>query len=100
MGFVPKVWKNNPVGETPVTAEEMNRIEAGINEAVNLPGLIDNLPAGSVITVRKVNGAWPNRPTGRADITVHWIGPDPDPSIVTTGTSGALDGVDIRFVTP
>lgn len=31
MSFVPKTWANGPNGETPITAEELNRIEAGID---------------------------------------------------------------------
>jgi hypothetical protein len=62
------------------------------------PTLEDALP-GLVIAVRKSSGAWPARPTARPDIVVHWIGADPDPVIVTSGTGGALDGVDIRVVT-
>lgn len=59
-----------------------------------------NLPAGSTITVAKSGGTWPARPTSRSDIVVQWKGPDPSPSIVSSGTGGMLDDVDIRFVTP
>lgn len=66
-----------------------------------------NLPAGSTITVHKVGGNWPGgdadtgvRPTSRSDITVMWKGPDPSPAIVSSGTGGMLDNVDIRLVTP
>lgn len=60
---------------------------------------IANLPANSVIVVRRVNGSWPARPTKRSDITCHWVGADPDPSVDSTGNV-FLDGVDLRFVTP
>ncbi len=59
-----------------------------------------NLPAGTTLTVSKSSGTWPARPTSRSDITVQWKGPDPSPSIVSSGTGGMLDNVDIRFVTP
>lgn len=59
-----------------------------------------NIPAGSTITVAKAGGVWPARPTSRSDIIVHWKGPDPSPSIVSSGTGGMLDNVDMRFVTP
>lgn len=59
-----------------------------------------NLPAGTTITVTKSGSSWPARPTSRADIIVQWKGPDPSPSIISSGTSGMLDNVDIRFVTP
>lgn len=31
MDFVPKTWADGPAGGTPITAEELNRIEAGID---------------------------------------------------------------------
>lgn len=58
-----------------------------------------NLPANSIIGVKRVNGSWPARPTKRSDIICHWIGADPDPAVDSTGTV-FLDGVDFRFVTP
>lgn len=57
------------------------------------------LPAGATLTVIK-SGTWPARPTSRADIIVQWKGADPSPSIVSSGTGGMLDNVDIRLVTP
>ncbi|MGB4761741.1 MAG: hypothetical protein WBP12_00090 [Candidatus Saccharimonas sp.] len=59
-----------------------------------------NIPAGTTLTVTKSAGVWPARPTSRTDIVVQWKGPDPSPSIVSSGTAGMLDNVDIRFVTP
>ena len=40
------------------------------------------------------------RPTARADIQVEWIGQAPHPPIVTTGTAGVRDGIDVRSVLP
>jgi hypothetical protein len=60
---------------------------------------ITALPAGATLTVIK-SGTWPARPTSRADIIVQWKGADPSPSIVSSGTAGMLDNVDIRLVTP
>lgn len=60
----------------------------------------DRLPAGTTLTVAKSGGLWPARPTSRADIIVQWKGPDPSPSIVSSGTGGMLDNVDIRMITP
>lgn len=59
-----------------------------------------NLPAGTTITVQKSGGTWPARPTSRSDIMVQWKGPDPSPVIVSSGTGGMLDNIDIRLVTP
>lgn len=60
----------------------------------------NGLPAGTTITVTKNDGVWPARPTARADITVMWKGPDPTPAIVSSGTGGMINNVDIRLVTP
>lgn len=58
------------------------------------------LPAATTLTVVKSAGVWPSRPTSRSDIIVQWKGPDPSPSIVSSGTGGMLDNVDIRLITP
>lgn len=60
----------------------------------------DLLPAYVTVTVTKSAGTWPARPTNRSDIIVQWKGPDPSPSIVSSGTGGMLDNVDIRLITP
>lgn len=59
-----------------------------------------NLPAGTTLTVLKMAGTWPARPTARTDIVVQWKGADPSPAIIASGTGGMLDNVDMRFVTP
>lgn len=60
-----------------------------------------DLPAGATLTVLKdAATGWPARPTSRADLVVAWKGPDPSPSIVSSGTDGMLNNVDIRLVTP
>jgi hypothetical protein len=64
-----------------------------------MPSIAD-LPSGSTITVLKSSNTWPIRPTARTDIIVQWKGADPSPVIVSSGTGGMLDNVDIRFVTP
>lgn len=61
---------------------------------------IETLPAGSTITVIKGTGGWPARPTARTDIIIAWKGPDPSPTIVSSGTGGMLNNVDYRLVTP
>lgn len=58
-----------------------------------------NIPAGSTITVSKVGLSWPSRPTDRSDVVVQWKGPEPSPAIVTFGTGGMRDNVDLRLVT-
>lgn len=82
---------------------------------------LDNIPAGSTLTVQKdlATGFWPSgwnsdgtpsyasgannagvRPTARADVYIQWKGADPSPAVVSTGTNGMRDGLDTRFVTP
>lgn len=56
-----------------------------------------DLPAGATLVVRKSGSTWPARPTSRNDITVIWVGADPDPAVVNSGTGGALNNVDIRM---
>lgn len=60
----------------------------------------ENLPAGTLIVVRKTNGTWPARPTARTDITIDWTGTAPFPPIVASGTGGMLDNVDRKSITP
>lgn len=69
-------------------------------KAGNYTPSIDDLPSGSTITVLKSGSTWPVRPTARTDIIVQWKGADPSPVIVNSGTSGMLNNVDIRLVTP
>lgn len=59
---------------------------------------ISLMPAGTTLTVRKSGGTWPARPTSRTDITVIWVGADPSPSIVASGTTGMIDNVDERKI--
>lgn len=55
---------------------------------------------GAVQFVRKVaGGTWAGRPTADAAVMVIWVGPDPSPPIVTTGTGGMRNGIDLRFIT-
>lgn len=81
---------------------------------------IASLPKGATITVTKdpTTGFWPAsylsdgtpvytggsasaglRPTSRSDVIVWWKGPDPSPAIVSSGTAGMLNNVDMRAVT-
>jgi len=60
-----------------------------------------NLSPGTVIEVRPhADGTWPERPTARGDIVVHWSsGPvASDPPIVNSGTGGMLNNVDVRLI--
>lgn len=60
---------------------------------------VSQMPAGITLTVLKSGSTWPARPTARADVVVAWKGPDPSPSIVSSGTAGMLNNVDYRLVT-
>jgi hypothetical protein len=92
------VTLNNPTANQVLTYNASNKwVNA---DATGASPTYANLPAGSTITVAKSGGVWPARPTSRSDIIVQWKGPDPSPSIVSSGTGGMLDNVDMRFVTP
>jgi len=47
--------------------------------------------------VIKLGGTWGARPTADANILVIWVGLDPSPSIVTSGTGGMYNN-DIRII--
>lgn len=89
----------------PVSTTELTRkdyVDTAISTAVaGISAVVDysTIPAGSTITVIKTT-SWPARPTARADIIVAWKGPDPSPSVVSSGTGGMRDGIDYRLVTP
>lgn len=104
------LWVAAPTGGT-VNASDVDtiiadKVQAGTGATVSA---LDNryrqngavpvadLPAGSTVVVRKTGSSWPARPTTRSDIVCIWVGADPDPAIITTGTSGALNNVDIRM---
>ena len=93
MAYSKQTWADSPTTTTPVSAARLNYMEEGIR-------LAHELPAGATLTVQKSGGVWPARPTSRSDVTVQWKGPDPSPSIVSSGTGGMLNNVDIRLVTP
>lgn len=64
------------------------------------PSSLANSPAAIILGVTKTGGIWPSRPTSRSDITVLWFGADPPPAIVSSGTTGMLDGKDYNVVIP
>lgn len=57
---------------------------------------IAQAPPGAMFAVFKTGNGWPARPTSRTDLLVAWIGADPPPPEVTTGTNGMYAN-DIRF---
>jgi hypothetical protein len=81
------------IGLGTVAADVAAAVAAG-NAAITAA----RLPAGSKMTVRKSGGVWGPRPTTRTDIIVEWIGTNPSPPIVTTGTGGMYAG-DQRGIT-
>lgn len=107
MPYVQQVWNDGAAGGTPIDADALSHIEAGIGDVDARVAALESggagyagLPAGTTLTVLKSGSSWPARPTSRADIVVQWKGADPSPAIVSSGTGGMLDGVDVRFVTP
>jgi hypothetical protein len=80
-------------------AHSASDVTSGTLSTSRLPTIPVSLaPAGTNITVDKSGGTWPARPTSRTDIIVRWRGADPSPAIVASGTSGMIDGVDIREI--
>lgn len=67
-------------------------------KAGNYAPTVADIPAGSTLVAQKSGGVWPARPTARADVVVIWKGADPSPSIVSSGTGGMHDNIDVRFV--
>lgn len=79
----------------------LNTSMAATTNASNLTsGTVNPLRSAvaTVFRVRKVAGVWPARPTSRTDVTVEWIGPNPSPPIVTSGTGGMYE-LDSRGIT-
>lgn len=74
------------------TSEMSNRVKQIVSETAATPS------AGSMVQVLKTNGAWPARPTASPDTVCCWVGEEPSPPIVQSGTGGMLDNVDMRFI--
>lgn len=88
--YTKKDWINDV---TAIKDVDLDNIEEGLRQA-------SILKAQSVLFAKKSSGGvWPSRPTSRADVLVLWIGPDPSPPVVASGTSGMLAG-DERHLTP
>lgn len=56
-----------------------------------------DVPAGSTYTILKTQAGWPARYSSRPDLTFIWVGPDPSPAIVASGTAG-MHASDMRAV--
>lgn len=102
---IPNVTGTNTGDQTLSISGQTLTISGANGNSVTIPtgsATVDysTLPAGTTLTVAKTGSTWPARPTNRNDIIVQWKGPDPSPTIVSSGTGGMLDNVDIRFVTP
>lgn len=110
-------WVDVPSGATPppgapdFEAARFNEMEDGIRGAYEFR-------AGELFVVFKdpVTGFWPAgwnadrtpiytggavdsgvRPTDLALVCCAWLGPDPSPAEVTSGTGGMLSGSDVRW---
>ncbi len=93
----------NAFADKTATANSLSSLGSRVTTvegAVGSQVTIAALPAGTTLTVMKSSGVWPARPTSRSDIIVHWKGAEPSPSIVSSGTAGMLDNVDMRIITP
>lgn len=85
-------WVDPPVGGG----------DPGASSFDELSGLLspDQSASGACMFVYRLTNAtpWGARPTNRPDVVVFWIGPDPDPTGVDSGTGGMLNNKDIRIV--
>lgn len=115
-GFVSSI---NGITPNPSGAVALANTDVGALADSYHPSLSD-APAGTRVEVLKdtVTGFWPSgydpttgapiytggsassgvRPTARTDIFVDWIGADPSPTSVASGTGGPLRGVDTRSI--
>lgn len=103
---------NGQTGAVTLAASDVGAVALGYKP------LIADLPPLTVVAVTKdaATGFWPTdytingapiytggsgstavRPTGRADVVVLWIGAEPSPPSVTTGTGGMRPN-DLRFI--
>ena len=46
--YTPKTWKNGPTGGTPITADELTRIDTGVKLAGDIADTAENASAGSI----------------------------------------------------
>lgn len=106
MAYTKQTWLDGKSGATPISAERLGHIEAGIAAAQDAADAaaaasvsIARLPTGTKVSIDKdpVTG-WPNRPTTRTDIKVEWCGPDPSPPVVQPPAVNGQYERDQRFV--
>lgn len=105
MAYQKQTWANGQ-GPPFVGASALQHIEDGLEAAA---AVADNAlaaagtgatPTGAVIAVYKpAGGSWPARPSASSSVTYLWVGDDPSPPIVTSGTGGMRSGIDLRAVT-
>lgn len=55
MAFEKKTWLNGEDGGTPITAEELNRIEQGIEDSLTENDIVDDLLSTSIVKVLSAN---------------------------------------------
>lgn len=55
INFVPKTWKNGTTGKTPIVAEDLNRMEKGINECVKQVNINTKFMEDSLLTIEARN---------------------------------------------
>lgn len=96
MPYSPTNYVNEPATTTPISAANLNKTEQAL---AALYAIVESL-GGHVRFVAKVAGVWGPRPTSDPNVLVIWVGPDPSPPIVSSGTGGMRNDRDTRFVTP
>lgn len=104
MPYTPKTWTNT--ASTPITADELNRMETGVVDSVSRSNHIGTQTIATVVGLdaallgkveirRYIAGAWQVRGSTSTAFTAIWLKPtaaDPDPLINATFF---LQGTDI-----
>jgi|SRR5690606_4823664 hypothetical protein len=80
MAYTPKTWADGPTGNTPITADELNRIETGVDEAHT--GLESAVPTSRTVNGKALSS---NVTLGGADLALTGY---------TAGTAGDLAASD------
>jgi hypothetical protein len=79
MPYTPTNWQNQPSTATPLSADNLNKIETGVKsvtDVVDTGRLSDSALSGTYETVLVwASGAYPARPAGIAGGLVKYVGP-------------------------
>lgn len=80
-------------------AADVDRIVRAVDDGTAIGTVTyDQLPANTIVAIpQNADGTWPDRYSARTDLIFAWMGTDPWPPIVSSGTGGMLDNVDLKW---